>query len=252
MRGGAMRDYSDMIGYMNRIMDEAREAQINTLQKIRDIEIQGVAMEIWRATGCEWNRITFVIGGQTVYDLKRVSLTGDGYANSRQEFFNGTIVRTYEGRQNCFVEFCGEIDRFEFPSRENFAVAREALGLSSDVLVTYQTMYREMFEGKGKPMDEREKPPCFYISLFRKSGENVKKMHAVLIEAGLSTKFETRKYRGKPKDMWKVNIEFLGILPAREKDLQHKVAVYLEEKSVLRCLLSSRPAVKRKAKKRKV
>ncbi|MBU2028301.1 hypothetical protein KJ761_00200 [Patescibacteria group bacterium] len=135
-----------LIRHSNKILDEAWDKQVNTPTKFRTIEIHGKTLEVWRASGCQWNRVLFIINDQEVYNLKRMALIGPSGDNFRQEYFKGKLVRKYDGWQNCFVEFCGQLDCQVFPKEEDFARAAESLKLSANVAGLYQVMYREMFE----------------------------------------------------------------------------------------------------------
>lgn len=138
--------FDQLISYSNAILDKAWKGQVYTPTKLKTIETHGVALEVWRASGCQWNRVIFIINGQEIYDLKRMGLIGRSGDNFRQEYFMGKLVRTYDGWQNCFVEFCGQLDCQVFPGEEDFTRAAEALKLSTNVAALYQIMYREMFE----------------------------------------------------------------------------------------------------------
>jgi hypothetical protein len=135
-----------LIEHSNKVLDKAWDEMANALVKFRTIEIHGVTLGVWRASACRWNRILFIIDGQEVYDLKRDPLIGLSNDNFRHEFFKGKLVRTYDGWQNCFVEFCGQLDCQIFPQEENFASAAISLQLSADIAALYQRMYKEMFK----------------------------------------------------------------------------------------------------------
>jgi hypothetical protein len=150
MRGGFMGDpkIAALIKYSDKILDKAWDGVVNALQKIKTIETHGVILEVWGASGCQWNRVLFIIDGQEVYDLKRMMLIGPSGDNFRQEYFKGKLARTYDGWQNCFVEFCGQLDCNVFPKKEDFAQAAGILHLDANNADLYKKMYKEMFGRK--------------------------------------------------------------------------------------------------------
>lgn len=131
-------------------VDAAWAEIVNTPKLFKEFQRHGVTFEVWRARGCCWNEILFIFSGEVVYDLKRMNTIGSGGDNFRQEYFKDKLVRTYEGWQNCFVEFFefNPLDHPEFPKKEEFESAAKSLCLSLDDARLYERMYFEMFGRK--------------------------------------------------------------------------------------------------------
>jgi len=145
-----------LIKYADKILDKAWNEQVNTLAKFKTIEIHGVILEVWRTSGCQWNRVSFSIDNQEVYDLRRIVSVGLSGDNFRQEYFGGELKRTYKGWQNCFVEFCGQLDCHVFPKKEDFVLAAKKLALDFQTATLYKRMYRKIF-GRKKVKAELKK-----------------------------------------------------------------------------------------------
>ena len=133
----------------------ARIAKIS--RKIKTLRWRGVKFEVWRAGFCHWNKILFIVGGKEVYVLKKDKLTGPSGDNLRKEYFKGRLVRTYEGEQNCFIEFCEFLACFKsFPGDKEFESAGASLCLDDAATTLYAKMYNKIFgrqrrkDGKGK------------------------------------------------------------------------------------------------------
>jgi hypothetical protein len=121
-----------------------------TPNKDHTLNWHGVNFEVWSTGMCFWTRIWFMLGGKKVYNLERSELTGPSGGNFRKEYFEGRLVRTYEGEQNCFIEFCNLLTSFaSFPKSREFKMAGTALKLEGDVVLLYTKMYKKIF-GKGR------------------------------------------------------------------------------------------------------
>ena len=134
-----------------KILDKGWKKVVNMPNKFKTFRWHGVRFEVWRATGCQWNRIYFLIGGRKVYDLKRAELIGPSGDNFRKEYFKGRLVRTYDGWQNCFIEFCELLACLKhFPNDKEFELAGKSLELEDEVTRLYIKVYKNIFGKRRK------------------------------------------------------------------------------------------------------
>jgi hypothetical protein len=138
---------TETIRKCHKMLDKAWTKINNRLNKFKEFAWHEVKFEVWRAGFCHWNRIQFVFKKKVLYELKKDKLCGPSGDNIRKEYFKGRLVRTYDGCQNCFIEFCEALACLEnFPSPEEFEEIGNYLKLEKEVIEKYTRMYKKLFK----------------------------------------------------------------------------------------------------------
>lgn len=103
---------------------------------------------------CHWEKVWLVDlhSGQEFYRLERDLTDFKGILSddhTRQEYFDGEFRRKYNGRKNCFIEFCNELVPFvkkrAFPAMRNFNRAIVKLELDQKTGRMYTHYYQKFF-----------------------------------------------------------------------------------------------------------
>lgn len=136
----------------NDILEKAWVAVAKTPSKVKTLNWHGVEFEVWKTGMCFWTGIWFLIEDKKVYGLERSDLIGPSGDNFRNEYFKEKLKRTYDGEQNCFIEFCEFLARLKgFPNSKEFKLAGTALELEGDIVALYTRKYKKIFgKVKGK------------------------------------------------------------------------------------------------------
>jgi len=101
-----------------------------------------------------WEEVWFAdLRGWKFYMLKRDLTEFKSIINDqclRKEYFEYKIKRWYEGRQNCFIEFCNALVPFVtagvFPTEADFKEAAKKLNLPIETGRLYAYYYRKFFQ----------------------------------------------------------------------------------------------------------
>lgn len=120
----------------------------NKINKIGDFCWHGVEFEVWRTGFCRWGKIWFIFEGEIIYCLERDNLCGPSGDNLRKEYFFGKLERTYDGLQNCFIEFCNVLPKESFPEEAYFKNVGAALELEKEIIKKYTHFYKKIFRKK--------------------------------------------------------------------------------------------------------
>lgn len=140
-----------------KMLDKGWAKIFSTPKKHAVLKWHGVKFEVWMAGFCHWNKILFIVGGKEVYILKKDKLTGSSGDNLRKEYFEGRLVRIYDGPQNCFIEFCELLACLKyFPNDKEFGSAGTSLGLDGAITMLYAKMYNKIFGQQRRTDGKRQ------------------------------------------------------------------------------------------------
>jgi hypothetical protein len=136
----------EKIKELHDLLDRVWKPWVEKGRKLGEFNWHNSIITVWGTGWCFWTKIWFEKDGKKFYELVRSELKGLSGDDLRNEFFGAKLVRTYDGDQKCFIEFCEILSQPDhFPEKEEFDEVGRLFKLESSVQKLYYDFYIKIF-----------------------------------------------------------------------------------------------------------